>query len=77
MHYENNGIDEDGINGPDAATNGLDDGGVVGVVDDIGERDTVPPYSAPLRGVRITIRVFEPSSLQVRQVTIVQDFLPE
>jgi len=46
-------------------------------VDDIAERDTLPPYSAPLRGVRITIRVYEPSSLQVRQVTIVQDFLPE
>ena len=77
MHYENNGIDEGGPPGPDLATNGLDDGGINGVVDDIGERDTLPPYSAPLRGVRITIRVYEPSSLQVRQVTIVQDFLPE
>jgi prepilin-type N-terminal cleavage/methylation domain-containing protein len=77
LHYENNGLDEDGAMGPDAATNGLDDAPTNGIVDDIGERDTMPPYSAPLRGVRITIRVYEPSSLQVRQVTIVQDFLPE
>ena len=75
-HYENNGMDNTGAPGGDLATNGLDDDNANGV-DDILERDTLPPYSAPLRGVRITIRVYEPSSLQVRQVTIVQDFLPE
>lgn len=75
-HYENNGVDEGGYTGPDPATNGLDDDNANGV-DDIGERDTLPPYSAQLRGIRITIRVYEPSSQQVRQVTIVQDFLPE
>mgnify|MGYP001461361184 CR=1 FL=1 len=76
LHYENNGLDENAALGPDLATNGLDDN-TNGIVDDIDERDTMPPYSVPLRGVRITIRVYEPSSLQVRQVTIVQDFLPE
>jgi prepilin-type N-terminal cleavage/methylation domain-containing protein len=75
-----NGLDDDGAAGVDNMgesnrTNGIDDDGN-GAIDD-GESDTLPPYSAPLRGVRITIRVYEPSSLQVRQVTIVQDFLPE
>jgi prepilin-type N-terminal cleavage/methylation domain-containing protein len=83
-HYENDGVLQlSTVPGPpiaDAGTNGLDDhtaGPGFGIVDDIDERDTMPPYSAPLRGVRITIRVYEPSSLQVRQVTIVQDFLSE
>jgi hypothetical protein len=31
----------------------------------------------PLRGVQIRIRVYEPDSRQVRQVTINGDFLPE
>ena len=47
------------------------------IVDDIGEFDTLPPYSAPLRGVRITVRGYEPGSQQVREITVVQDFLPE
>ncbi len=76
LHYENNGIDDGGTAGADLATNGLDDDNLNGV-DDLAERDTMPPYASQLRGVRITIRVYEPSSLQVRQVTIVQDFLPE
>ena len=43
----------------------------------LAKHDTLPPYSAPLRAIRVTIRVYEPSSQQVRQVTVVQDFLPE
>jgi hypothetical protein len=30
-----------------------------------------------LRGIRVTIRVYEPASQQVREVVVVQDFLPE
>jgi hypothetical protein len=77
LHYENDGVDQFGDGIVDLATNGLDDATANGVVDDITERETMAPYPSQLRGVRITIRVFEPSSLQVRQVTIVQDFLPE
>jgi hypothetical protein len=72
-HYENDGILQMGVPPILRPT----DDNANGIVDDITERDTMPPYSAPLRGIRITIRVYEPSSLQVRQVTIVQDFLPE
>jgi hypothetical protein len=59
------------------ATNGLDDGGVAGIVDDAGELRTSPPYPYPLRGIQVKIRAFEPDSRQVREVTVVQDFLPQ
>lgn len=82
MHYEADGVLQ-GSTIPTPATaekdlglNGLDDDGVNGV-DDPGEMDTLPPYSAALRGLRITIRVYEPGSQQIRQVTVVQDFLAE
>lgn len=74
LHYEANGLDEDSANGPDAATNGLDDDGN-GLVDDALELDTLPPYSAPLRGIRITIRVYEPSSQQIREAIVVKSFV--
>jgi prepilin-type N-terminal cleavage/methylation domain-containing protein len=75
-HYENDGVDQFGDSKIDLGTNGLDDDGINGV-DDIGERETMPPYPSPLRGIRVTIRVYEPSSQQVRQVTVVQDYLPD
>jgi hypothetical protein len=43
-------------------------------VDDIGERETQPPYAVPLQGIQIRIRAFEPGSRQVREVTIIQKF---
>jgi hypothetical protein len=56
-----------------------------GVVDNIvyngdptkGENITAPPYPIPLRGIQVKIRVFEPDSRQVREVTVVQDFLSQ
>lgn len=72
-HYENDGVQQYGT-AADTGTNGLDDNGD-GVVDDLGEADTRPPYPVPLRGIQVTIRVYEPSTRQVRQRTIQQDFL--
>ena len=87
LHYENDGVRQKSAvptAGPiaDAGTNGIDDHVSTdpvgfGVVDDIAEYDTHPPYSAPLRGIRVTIRVYEPSSQQVREAVIIQDFLPD
>jgi len=57
----------------DEGTDGLDNDGASGV-DDVGERETQPPYTAPLQGIQIRIRAFEPSSRQVREVTIVHKF---
>ncbi len=43
-------------------------------VDDVSERETQPPYSVPLQGIQVRIRVFEPGSRQVREVTLIQKF---
>jgi type II secretory pathway component PulJ len=65
------------------ALNGMDDYIVEttaaknGVVDDSPENLTAPPYPVPLRGIQVKIRIFEPDSRQVREVTVVQDFLPQ
>jgi hypothetical protein len=78
-HYEHDGINQQNPLDPahaDLGTNGFDDNND-GVVDDPGETDTSPPYPVPLRGIQIRIRVFEPDSRQIREVTITQDFLPE
>ncbi|NQU24313.1 MAG: prepilin-type N-terminal cleavage/methylation domain-containing protein [Candidatus Nealsonbacteria bacterium] len=76
QHYEYDGLDQDNSNGPDQGTNGFDDI-AGGGVDDITERETIPPYPVPLRGIQVKIRVVEPDSRQIREVTIVQDFLPK
>ena len=76
LHYENDGVQENVAHIADGGTNGLDDDGN-GIVDDLPEYDTQPPFAAKLRGVRITVRVYEPSSQQVREISVVQDFLPE
>jgi prepilin-type N-terminal cleavage/methylation domain-containing protein len=60
----------------DAQTNGIDDDSANGV-DDANERETVPPYSQPLRGIQVKIRILEPSTRQVRQQTVAADFLTE
>ncbi|MFO0897341.1 MAG: hypothetical protein U0836_07945 [Pirellulales bacterium] len=80
LHYEFDGLDQDGKAGPDQASNGMDDNlgdPSNGGVDDASERETSPPYPVPLRGIQVRIRVYEPDSRQVRQVTINGDFLPE
>jgi hypothetical protein len=60
---------------PGKGTNGFDDDGN-GIVDDVNEIHVPPPYAAPLRGIQVKIRIFEPDSRQIREVTVVQDFLP-
>lgn len=75
FHYEHDGVNQNG--GPtDDGADGFDNNGN-GIVDDIGELETRPPYPYPLRGLQVKIRVFEPDGRQVREVTVVQDFLPK
>jgi hypothetical protein len=45
--------------------------------DDVGERETTPPYDKPLRGMQVLIRTFEPDSRAIRQVRVNQHFLQE
>jgi prepilin-type N-terminal cleavage/methylation domain-containing protein len=91
FHYENDGVDEDGDGIVDQGTNGLDDkgyyydtlsktikyGGPINGPDDVGERETAPPYDKPLRGVQAILRVYERDSRQIRQVSVTQHFVPE
>ena len=77
-HYETVGLLglNPAIYPPGRGVNGFDDDGN-GIVDDDGEKITSPPYPYPLRGIQVKIRVFEPDSRQIRELTIVQDFLPK
>ncbi|MCL4206386.1 MAG: prepilin-type N-terminal cleavage/methylation domain-containing protein [Pirellulaceae bacterium] len=76
LHYERDGIDQDGNGVIDQGMDGFDNDGVNGV-DDMGERETSPPYPVPLRGIRVTIRAIEPDTRQIRQASVISDFLPE
>lgn len=73
-HYENNGVDEDGALGIDQGTNDTDDNGN-DVKDEQQEFETAPPYSVPLHGLRVRIRCYEPTSRQIRQITIIHSFI--
>ncbi len=76
FHYENNGLDEDGDNLFDEGTNGFDDDLAYGV-DDVGERETMPPYDVPLRAMQVKLRIFELDTQQIREVTVGQHFVSE
>ena len=76
FHYEHDGINQDRDFDIDEGTDGFDNDDNNGV-DDIGERETSPPYPAPLRGIQVSIRVYEPDSRAIREVTIRQHFVPE
>lgn len=71
--YESNGVDDDGDGVIDNGTNGLDDN-ANGVIDEASERETAPPYPVTLQGIQVRLRVYEPSSRQIRQITILQSF---
>jgi type II secretory pathway pseudopilin PulG len=64
-----NGLFDEGTDGIDNYNNG--------VVDDALEQEAPAPYPVPLRGIQIKIRVFDPASRQVRERTIICDFLPK
>ena len=81
-YYERDGVDQPGPTGAldgrvDWATNGLDDDGGRNGVDDINERETMPPYSHSLRGIKVSIRMMEYNTRQIRQISVLGDFLPE
>jgi prepilin-type N-terminal cleavage/methylation domain-containing protein len=76
LHYEFNGLDDDNDNVIDDGTNGFDDNNN-GVPDDPAEYETSPPYPVPLRGIEVRIRCYEPSSKEVRQMTVRHSFIPK
>jgi type II secretory pathway pseudopilin PulG len=73
--YENNGVDDDNDGIFDEGTNGVDDSSPAdGIPDDPGEDETAPPYSRPLQAIEIRIRCYDPTSREIRQVTVRQFF---
>jgi prepilin-type N-terminal cleavage/methylation domain-containing protein len=74
-HYEYNGIDDDGLFGVDQGVDGVDNN-MNNLIDEPAEAETSPPYPVPLNGVEVRIRCYEPSSRQVRQVTVRHTFVP-
>jgi hypothetical protein len=74
-----NGFDDKVHNGADNLLRAGDQPNEVPVlgVDDTGERETVPPYDRPLRGLQVLMRVYEPDSRAIRQVRVNQHFMPE
>ncbi len=75
FHYENDNIDQDGNGVVDDFTNGLDDDGINGT-DDAGEREAPPPYDAPLRGIQVKLRIYEPDARLIREATVTRNFVP-
>lgn len=73
LHYEHDGLP---AGSTDQGTDGFDNDGANGV-DDAGERETMPPYPSPLRGIKIRIRCYEPDSRQVRELSVLHSFVPE
>ena len=74
--YEKNGRNEDFDTLVDEGTNGFDNDSANGVDDNL-ERETMPPYGYPVRGLQISLRVIERNTSQVDQATVIQSFVPE
>lgn len=72
-HYEFNGIDENGDGVADEGSAGVDVN-ADGYPEDLARTETSAPYPVPLRGLEVRIRCYEPSSKQVRQMTIRHSF---
>ncbi len=45
--------------------------------DDAAERETRPPYDTALRGMQVSLRVYERDSRQIREVRVRESFVPE
>ena len=84
IKYERDGINQwtsDGVDSGniiDEGTNGIDDNYEEGV-DDINELETgvFLSYDTPLRGIKVSIRKMDYETRQLRQTSIVGDFVPE
>ncbi|MEM7311602.1 MAG: prepilin-type N-terminal cleavage/methylation domain-containing protein [Planctomycetota bacterium] len=74
--FERDGINQDGDSETDESTNGLDENNVGGV-DDLTELESPPPYPVNITGLEVRIRTWDVSTGQVRQVSVVGDFVPK
>lgn len=84
LHYEADGVDQDGdglfdegMDGRDSPPGTSNNSRPVNGVDDPGERETSPPFDAPILGVQVTLRVLERDGGHVRQTTVVTEFVKD
>jgi type II secretory pathway component PulJ len=75
FHYEQVGTNP-AKPSPGPLVDGFDDNNT-GIVDNVAESIAPPPYAVPLRGIQVKIRIFEPDSRNIREVTLTHDFLPK
>jgi len=72
------GLDTNGDGRVDETDPSVDlngDGDFADAGEDPGETETQPPYQYPLRGIEVRIRCYEPSSRQIRQITVRHSFV--
>ena len=74
--YERNGLDDTGNGFIDTGNDQIDNNGTGGV-DEFAEHEVRAPYGNSLRGIKVTVRLYESDTRQVRQMSNVTDFVPE
>ncbi len=57
----------------DRGTDGLDNNGTGGI-DEMAERDTMPPFPVKLRGIKVSVRIEDLTSRQVKQMSVATEF---
>jgi hypothetical protein len=76
--YNRRFADHPGLNRVDDDSDGqIDEGDEGKILGGTMYRKVVAPYDAPLRGLKFTMRVFEPNTKQVRQLTVKKSFVSE
>lgn len=61
----------------DAGTDGIDNPGSSTGVDDPSELETSPPFPTPLRGLKISVRMEDPTTRQVKQMSATKEFVSQ
>lgn len=59
----------------DMGTDGIDNGNSFAGVDDPSEMETSPPFPMPLRGLKISVRMEDPATRQVKQMSAAKEFV--
>lgn len=62
---------------PDTGTDGIDNSGSGSGVDDLTELETSAPFPVDLRGVKVTIRMEDPSARTFNQMTVTKEFVTQ
>lgn len=57
----------------DRGTDGLDNNGTGGI-DEMAERETMPPFPVKLRGIKVSIRIEDLKARQVKQMSVATEF---